>query len=184
MNNIMVLIAEAVPEGRVFALDSQTLISIAIQLFNGIILALALGFILYKPVKEFLEKRTERIQNKIDDADSTMAKAKELIAEYENKLKDINKERMEILEEARLKANEESRKIIEEAREEARQIKQRSLESIAEDKRRLKEEARLYIIEVASLMAEKYIAENIDDKAQDRLFQEALAQLEETQWQN
>ena len=54
------------PEERLFGLDSQTLIQIGIQLLNGIILAVALGYILYKPVKEFLHKRSEGIQNKID----------------------------------------------------------------------------------------------------------------------
>lgn len=176
--------AQAVPEGRVFALDSQTLISIVIQLFNGVILAVALGFILYNPVKEFMDKRTKSIQSKIDDANITMAKAKKLIYEYEEKLKNIDKERIEILEAARLQAIEESKKIIEQAYKEAHEIKKRSLESINEDKRHLKEEARLYIIEVASIMAEKYITEKVDDKVQDRLYEEALAQLEEAQWLN
>ena len=31
-------------------------------------------------------------------------------------------------------------------------------------------------------MAEKYIAQTIDDQIQDKLFAEALAQLEEAQW--
>lgn len=184
MHNIVVVMAQAMPEGRVFGLDFQTLISIAIQLLNGIVLAVALGFILYKPVKEFLQKRTERIQNKIDDSQATMAKANELIAEYEAKIKDIDRERVEILEAARLKAQEESKIILENAKEEVREIKQKALDSIAEDKKRLKEETRLYIIEIASLMAEKYIAQNIDNEAQDKLFEEALVQLEDSQWLN
>ena len=92
MNNVIVLLTQSVPEGRVFALDQQTLISTGIQVLNGIILAVALGFILYKPVKKFMQERTDRIQSKIHDSDSTMAKAKELIAEYEYKIKNIDKE--------------------------------------------------------------------------------------------
>ena len=101
---MIVLLAQAVPEGRIFGLDEQTFIQIGMQLLNAIVLAFALAFILYKPVKEFLDKRSEGIQGKINDADATMAKAKELIAEYENKIKDIEKERLDILEEARLQA--------------------------------------------------------------------------------
>jgi F-type H+-transporting ATPase subunit b len=180
----IVYLAQVVPEGRVFGLDFQTLIHIGIQLLNGIILAVVLSFILYKPVKEFMRKRSERIQSKIDEADANMAKANELIAEYEEKLKNIENERAEILEAARLKVADESKNILEEARREAFEIKKRSMDSVAEDKERLKEETRLYIIELASLMAEKYIKQSIDAEVQDKLFEEALAQLEEAQWQN
>lgn len=184
MHKMIEFSAQAVPEGRVFGLDLQTLISIGIQLLNGIILAVALGFILYKPVKEFMQRRTDQIQSKIDDAEAMMAKANALIEEYEQKIKNIDQERLEILEAARLKAVDESKIILEEARKEASALKQRSLERIAEDKKRLQEETRLYIIELASLLAQRYMAQNIDDETQEKLFTEALAQLEEAQWQN
>ncbi|NLJ57358.1 MAG: ATP synthase F0 subunit B [Tissierellia bacterium] len=184
MFSIVLSAQQAVPEGRVFGLDMQTLISIGIQLFNGIILALALGLLLYKPVKEFMRKRSEGIQGKIDNADTRMAEAQNLIQKYDAKIKDIDKERIEILEVARLEADDERKQILEEAKLEADKIKNRSLDSLSEEKKRLKEETRLYIIELSSLMAEKYIAQNIDDETQERLFDEALAQLEEAQWQN
>lgn len=182
MHSKIVFLAQAVPDGRVFGLDLQTLISIGIQLLNGIILALALGFILYKPVKEFMRKRTEGIQNKIDETEVAMAKAKKLVAEYDIKIKDIDKERMEILEAARLKAADESKIILEQAKQEAYEIKKRSMDNVLADKKRLQEEARLYIIEIASLMAEKYIAQNIDNEIQDKVFEEALTQMEIAQW--
>jgi F-type H+-transporting ATPase subunit b len=173
-----------VPDGRVFGLDAQTLISIGIQLFNAIILALALGFILYNPVKDFLRKRSEKIQKQIDDSDAAMMKAKELIAEYEAKIKDIDKERLEILEAARLKASEESKKILQEAKAEAEAIKERSMESVTADKKRLNDETRIYIIELASLMAQKIITQNINDDTHDKIFEESLAKLEASKWQS
>ncbi|PWJ47176.1 ATP synthase F0 subunit B [Faecalicatena contorta] len=182
MHSQIVFLAQTVPSGRVFGLDLQTLISIGIQLVNGIILAAALGFILYKPVKEFMRKRTEGIQSKIEDTDATMVKAQELIAEYDIKIKDIDKERIKILEAARLKAADEGKLILEEAKKEASEIKKRSMDSVLADKKRLQEETRLYIIEMASFMAEKYITQKIDNETQDKVFEEALAQMEIAQW--
>lgn len=184
MHSKIVFLAGALPEGRVFGLDIQTVISAGIMLLNGIILAVALGVLLYKPVKEFMNKRSKRIQSGIEDADSTMAKANELIAQYDVKIKEIDKERIEILENAREKASEESKAILQGAREEAVEIKKRSQESITEEKRRLQDETRIHIIELASLMAEKYISNNIDDETQNRIFEETLAEMEESQWQN
>lgn len=182
MHNTIVFLAQAAPEGRVFALDTQTLVQIGIQLLNGCILAVALGLILYKPVKEFMQKRSSKIQSKIDDSDATMAKAKELISEYDIKIKNIDREREEVLEDARLKAVEEKRILLEEAREEAEKIKKRSLDIVEKEKERLKLESRVYVIELANLIAEKYITKNMDEEEQDKYFDEALAQLEETQW--
>ena len=184
MSSKIILLAQAIPEGRVFGLDSQTLIQIGIQLFNGIVLAVALGFILYNPVKEFMQKRREKIQRKIDDSDATMVKANGLIDEYEAKLKNIDKERMDILESARLKASDERRIILEDAKKEADEIKKASLDSISADKKRFEQESRLYIIELASLMAEKHVSQNIKEEDQDRIFEETLAEMEDAQWQN
>lgn len=182
MYNKIIFLAESVPKGRVFAMDTQTLITIGIQLLNGLILAIALGFILYKPLKNFMKNRTEKIQNQIDDTDAKMVKAKELIAEYNKKIDDIDKERIEFLEDARLKANNERKIILEQARQEADEIKKRSLESVLADEKRLQEETRLTIIELASLMAEKYITQTIDQKTQNKIFEETLAQMEGAKW--
>ena len=184
MQSILLFVAQAAPEGRVFGLDTQTLISVGIQLLNGIILAVALSKILYKSAKEFMQKRTERIKSKLDNADEIMAKANKLIAEYEQKLREVDKERLAILESARNKATEESKKILDEASKEAYEIRKRSLEAIEEDKKRLKEEARLQIIELATFIAEKYIKQKIDEETQNMLFEEAIKKLEDSLWQN
>lgn len=184
MHNYIVFLSQAVPEGRVFAVDTQTFITAGIQLLNGIILTIALGFILYKPVKEFMSKRTASIQSKIEDSDAAMTNANEVIDEYKTKLKDIDKEHKEVLEAARIKATEEGKVIIEEAKREADEIKKRSMESISVEKKRLKEEARIYIIDLSSRIAEKYIAQNISDETQNKLLEDALTQLEGAEWQN
>lgn len=179
----MIILAQAMPEGRVFGLDTQTLFSILIQLFNGILLAVVLGAIFYKPIKNFMQNRTNKIQGRIDESDAAMSKAGQLIEDYDAKIKDIENERVRILENARLKSIDEGKAILDQAKQEANEIRKRSLETVSADKKRLQEEARLYIIEIASLISEKYIAQSIDSKNHDKIFDEALAQLEESKWQ-
>ncbi|HHU19897.1 MAG TPA: ATP synthase F0 subunit B [Bacilli bacterium] len=184
MHSMVSLLAQTAPEGRVFGLDLQTFFSGSLQLLNGIILAVALSWLLYKPVKEFLRKRADRIQDEIDQAEATMTKGNELIAEYDKKIQAIDQERIEILEAARLTAEDEAKVILAEAQKEAQEIKKRSLENVSKEQVRFQEESRLYIIELASIMAEKYLTQNIDDESQNKLFEETLAKLEETQWLN
>ncbi|MGI6161243.1 MAG: hypothetical protein ACOYJD_04355 [Christensenellales bacterium] len=182
MNFDVTILLNAVPDGRVFGLDQQTLISTGIHLLNACILAVALGFILYKPVQEFMRKRSERISGQLDEARNKMVEADALKAGYEKKLREIDAERVKILEAARLTASEKSRRIIDLARSEAADIKQRAEQSAMSERERLKEETRLYIIEASSLMAGKFVEKTIDSDTQDRLFDEAIAELEESAW--
>lgn len=175
-------VSEGLPEGRVFGLDQQTLIGVGIQILNGIILTIILAYILYKPVKKFLQERSNKIKDQIENSDSTMTRAKELITEYEDKVANIDKEYEKVLSEARIKANEERKLIIKEANEEAERIKRRSEGILEIEKKRLKLETRPYIIELATLMAENYIAANIEKEEQEKLFDDALADLEEIKW--
>lgn len=151
----LLLLAQALPQGRVFGLDTQTLFDIGMQLLNGIILAVVLGKILYKPVMEILEKRKEIIQTKINDSDAAKAEAQGLIREYEDKLRSIDEERQAVLAEARQRGEEEGQDIVDEAREEAALIRRRTTEMVISERERLEDETRLYIIELATAVAEK-----------------------------
>ncbi len=169
---------------RVFSLDQQTLFDIAIQLFNACLLAAVLGFVLYKPVQKFLRGRADKISGQLNEARDSMAEAGRTKAEYEKKLREIDTERIRILEAARLEAADQGRHIVEDAKHEASEIRRRAHEGAMAERERLKEETRLHIIEVSSLMAGKLVAHSIDRATQDRLFDETMAQLEEAKWLN
>lgn len=179
----LVFFLEATP-GRLFGLDQQTLIQIGIQLFNASVLAAALSFLLYKPVRDFLKKRRDSIKAQFDRAQGDMAKAQGLIAQYETKLWHIDRERMEILGEARKQASERSKQIIEDAKKEAETIRERLTIEIQNEQEHIKEDLKLYIVEVAAGMAGKYVAHTIDQDTQDRLLAETLQELEEATWLN
>lgn len=182
MHGIIIRLAQAGADERVFALDQQTLIQIGIQILNGIILAVALGLILYNPVRKYMANRTNSIQTKIDNSETMMTKAQELIAEYEFKLANIDKEYEKVLEDGRMKAAAEEKIIIEEARQEAERIKKDALESGSIERERVRLETRPYIIELATLMAEKYLTDSIDKEAQEKLYDEVLSELEDARW--
>ena len=71
-----------------------------------------------------LRKRQEKIKGELDSAAKDMAEAKDLKAEYESRLKDIDKEAENILSEARKKALANESKIVAEAKEEAARFHQ------------------------------------------------------------
>jgi len=177
-------LAAAVPEGRLFGLDQQTLIQFAINLFNVALLAVILTRLLYKPVREMLRKRSDRIMTQIEQAASEMAKANELKLEYEQKIRDIEREQEDILENARRIATDSGRMIIAEARREADAVKARATANIELERERVREEMRLAIIDVSRAMAEMYLERVIDKDDHNRFVTEAMAEMKEAAWRN
>ena len=175
---------EAIPGGRIFALDQQMFISVGIQLFNACILAAALSFILYRPVSNFIRKRADRVRAQLSHAEEDMSRASELRTRYEKKLEDIELERTEILESARRLAAEKSRRMLDEVEKEAVAVRARVAADIQKERERVNEEMKLYVIELSSIMAGKFLTAAIDSDTQDRLFAEAVAELENAAWRN
>jgi len=179
-----VFVLSAADSSRAFGLDLQTAIQIGLILFNVCILAAVLSHILYKPVQDFLKKRAEKIAGQLSRAEKDMAKASELKAQYEASLKDIERERLEILEAARRVATEQSKETLIDAKKEADSIRARASVDIKNEQEFVKEQLRVHIIDVAATMTEKLVSYTIDKETQDRLFEETLKELEEAAWPN
>jgi F-type H+-transporting ATPase subunit b len=170
--------------GSLLSFDKQFLFSLIIQLINTLILFFVLGKLLFKPLTNFMEKRSERIKEQIDFAKSEEEKALKLKEEYEAKLQKIQEEADAILKEAREKALRKEDSIIEEARKESEIIRNRALADIEREKAKVQDEMKKEIIEIASLIAEKFVAESIDEQKQKALIDEAISKMGDVSWNN
>ena len=163
-----------------FTLDLQTFINMLPNLLNFVLVAAFLTYLLYKPVKKILQTRAERVASEIEDAATNKASAAELKAKYEQKVKDIELERGTVLEETRKQANSRRDQILDEAKAEAQELKDRAARDIAAERERVKTEVHQAIIDISADMAAKLVAVTIDKNAHDKLFAEAMADLEAT----
>ncbi|MBO5524769.1 MAG: F0F1 ATP synthase subunit B [Roseburia sp.] len=169
---------------RLFNLDAQLLqdtILLAIAVF---FLFLALSYLLFNPVRNMLKSRQEGIANDIKSAEDDKKDAAALKAEYEAKLKDVDKEAEQILSEARKKAQMNASRIEGEAKEEAARIIQNANEEAELSKKRAMDEVKQEIITVASMMAAKVVAANIDATIQETLVEETLKEMGDSTWQS
>ena len=182
MSSGALFLLSTVPEGRLFALDLQTLIGIAIQLVNALVLAAILSFLLYKPVRNFLQKRIDRISGQIKSTEAKLAEADALKAHFEQKMREVERERAEILEGARKVAAEKRGELIDEAKKDADSLRERARLEMQREQERVKDEIRRYIIQASSAMAKKILTHTIDQDTQNRLFDQTIAELEETPW--
>ena len=170
----------------------ERLVDLDPQLFHDtILLAIAvfvlftlLSYLLFNPVRKMLEDRQQKIKTDIASAAADKKDAAAVKADYEARLKNVEKEAEEILSEARRKALKNEARIVDEAREEAARIIQRANEEAELEKKRVLDEMKQEMISIASMMAGKVVSASIDTTIQDALVEETLKEIGDSTWQS
>ena len=169
---------------RLINFDPQWINDVVITGINIFILFFAMSYLLFNPARDYLEKRRKKIAGDLEMAKSSRESALALQAEYEEKLRSINKEAEAIMDEARKKTKKQEAEILEEARAEAGRILDRASREIDLEKKKALEDVKTEIVSIASLMAGKAVAASMDVKIQDSLIQETLKEMGESTWQS
>ena len=165
-----------------FNLDMQLIFSTLLMAIAIFVLFLLMSNLLFNPARKLLKDRQDRIAKDITDAKEDKDSAAALKAEYESKLKGIQKEAEVILSEARQKALKNEAKIIEDAKQEASRIIKRAQDEALLEKKHAMDDVKQEIIAIASLMAQKVVATSIDTTIQDALVEETLKEMGDSTW--
>ena len=169
---------------RLFDLDLQLIHDAVLMIIAIFTLFLFMSRFLFDPARKFLEGRTERIKNDIETAQSEKEEALALKADYEEKLRSIDKEAEEILSDARKRALASEAGIIAKAKEDAAAIIERAKTEAELEKQKVADEVKKEMIQVASAMAGKVVAANIDTTVSDSLIDETLKEIGKSTWLN
>ena len=102
--------------------------------------------------------------------------------EYDEKLKNVDKESEEILTETRKKALKKESDIIGEAREEAARVIDRANKEAELEKNKVRDEVKQEMIAVATAMAGKFIASSLDEGKQSQLIEDTLKEMGDETW--
>ena len=167
---------------RLFGLDAQLLADAAITAVNLFLLFFALSYLCVDMVRDFIKKRQDKIKGELDFAATEKQDAIALKEEYDTKLRNINAEADEILDAARKKAMKQQNEIIDQAKQEAARILARAENEIELEKKKALEDVKQEMISIASLMAAKVVAANIDTTIQNSMVDETLKEIGENTW--
>ena len=157
---------------QLFGLNPQLLHDAVLSILAILFLFTLMSYLLFNPAKKMLK-----------DTD-ICEEAAAVKAEYDEKIRGIEKEAEEILSEARQKALKNESRIVDEAKEEAARIIKRANEEALLEKKRIMDEAKQEMIAIASMMAGKVVTASIDTSIQDALVEETLKEIGESTWQS
>lgn len=166
----------------IFGLDPQLLVDSAITILAMFFVFLLLSYLLFYTARNLMEKRQEGIREQMETAAREKQDAIQFKAEYDEKIKNVQKETDEILSEARKKALKKESVMLEEAREEAAQIVARANREVELEKSKVKDEMKQEIINVATAMAGKIVASSLDESKQSQLLADTLEEMGDETW--
>jgi F-type H+-transporting ATPase subunit b len=138
-------------------------------------------FILWRyafgPLQKIIDDRRAAIQESMDVAEETRAEAHRLLDEYKTTLAKVRSEAEEILERSRTTGEHAKAEILAEARAQSERVLVQAHEQIERDTRAALRELKGQIAELTALATEKVAAGSLTAADQQRLIDEALAEL-------
>lgn len=155
-----------------------------ITALNVFILFFAVGYFGSGLVNKMISKRQNAITEERETTKANMEQAERLKAEYEEKLKSVEKEAEQIIEKAHETAKYREEQKMQEADAEADRIVDRAEVEAELEKKRVSDEIKQEIIDSASIVAGRLLANNINDAYNDELIKESLNGMGESVWQN
>lgn len=167
---------------RLFDLDFQLLHDAVLMIIAIFFLFLIASNKLFNPVRNMMQKRQDRIAEDIENAKEDKESAAALKLEYEEKLKNIDKEAEQILSDARAKALKNGDQIVAKAKEDASAIIARANKEAELEKQRVADEVKREMIVLASVMAGKVVKASVDMAVQENLIDETLKEMGESTW--
>ena len=132
-------------------------IDIAIHLVNILVLYVLLRVLIWKPVRQFMAGREERVAAQMEQARALQAEAEKIKADYDARLVDVQATCDKMLSEGRMAAQATGQKYIDKARAQADTILSEARAQADEEKRRAMDEVKEELADLAVDMASRVL---------------------------
>ena len=146
-------------------------------LLNFLLLFFVAKKFLFVPVKKMIDSRQQEIDDMYAEAGDAKEQAKQLRAEYEEKLSVANETSDRLVKEAVARGKSREEEIIRQANREADAIREKASADIAREKKQAVNDAKNEISALAMEIAGKVVGESLDAARQEKLVDSFLAEL-------
>jgi len=147
------------------------------RVMNFVVLVVALGFVLRKPLSQALSSRIKVIKAQLDDLEAQKAEAEKQLAEYNDKLAQLEKEAEKIVDDYVRQGNEAKARILKEAEASAEKLQVQARRNIEHEFGQAKLELQKEIFEKSLVKAEDIIRNKFTGDDQDRIVDEYLTKV-------
>jgi F-type H+-transporting ATPase subunit b len=146
------------------------------QLINFGVMIFILHKLLYSRILEMLNKRTQRIEESIKDADQVKEQLANAKRDYEAEMARARQEGQQYISQAQERAKAQEAEIIAQARQEADRIRAEARESAERERDQMMSEVKDQLAELVSMAASRVLQAEVTGK-HDKLINESLSAL-------
>jgi F-type H+-transporting ATPase subunit b len=144
------------------------------KVMNFAVLAIALVFLLRKPMKKALNDRIQGIQDQLSELEAKKKAAEDELANYNRKFQQLDQESEKLIAQYIQQGEEAKVRIIKEAENAAEKLQVQARRNIEQEFKRAKLNLQEEVLEKALAQAEELIRNKISDDDQERLVDEYL----------
>lgn len=158
-------------------MSKDLIADLLMNIISIIVLYLVVKKLAYKPVKKFLDARTERLEAQKAEAAEALKEATEMKEKYDELLKDSENAKAEAIKEGINNAKAEANDIIDSAREQAKAIVDKANKNAEEKQQELLDNSRDEVINLALDASAALLKREFDDADNKRLIEDFLDSL-------
>ena len=148
------------------------------RVMNFAVLVIVLVYVLRKPLSQALGARIKGIKSQLEDLEARKTEAEKKLAEYNEKLSQLEKESEKIVEDYIKQGNEAKARILKEAESAAEKLQTQARRNIEHEFKQAKLQLQEEIFETSLAKAEEIIKGKISGEDQDRLVDDYLRKVE------
>jgi F-type H+-transporting ATPase subunit b len=148
------------------------------RVMNFVVLAVALVFVLRKPLSQALGSRIKGIKEQLEDLEARKGEAEKKLAEYNEKLAQLEKEADKIVEDYIKQGKEAKARILKEAESAAEKLKAQARRNIDHEFEQAKMKLQQEIFEKSLVKAEEIIKSKFSGEDQSRIVDDYLKKVE------
>jgi F-type H+-transporting ATPase subunit b len=148
------------------------------QIINFIVLLFILKRLLYKPVREIIEKRRALIEKTVQDAEKTRQDALELREKYRKEMDQLKDVRIQSLERLQREVSKEKKEMLRTAEEEAGRVIEKEKAIFDAEKKRLQTELKDEAVDTACVLALNLLKDLSDEELHKAVYRRLLEGLE------
>lgn len=147
------------------------------QLINFLIVMAVLWAFVYKPVTRLLEERAEKIEKSVKQANSIEKRVSDMERERENILIEARKQSQEIAQKAQDDSQTRADEMISSAKREVERVISKGKKQLSEEKTEMLREMRKDIVDIAMKAAARIVQDNVDEKKSKSLAEEVIRKM-------
>lgn len=148
------------------------------QLLALIVLIVLVSVFAYKPIRKYLDKRSEYIDGEVKSANKNNALSKKKLEEAEQEIANSKKEAANIIDKAKSDANFERKKILDKTSKEVEEMKEKSIDDIEESKIRAQKEIEQTIVSVALDASKQVLSREVNEDDNKKIIEDFVSTLD------